>query len=137
MYCRVWVFFRKIVKPFVYISKSKNCSISLSNLSTVNLDFCRTHWMLLTLCQYLSVWLVITCHLHNDYRTLFFPLSSERGNNNNIPLFVAIYITSIELYCSLFLVKEGTIIISLFLVKKGTIKFYIPYVDDMSLLVKR
>ena len=39
MYCPVWVFFWKIVKSLGHISKSKNCGVSFSNLSTVNVRF--------------------------------------------------------------------------------------------------
>ena len=39
MYCPVWVFFWKIIQPVGHISKSKKCSISFSNLSTLSLRF--------------------------------------------------------------------------------------------------
>ena len=39
MYCPVWVFFGKIVKPLGHISKSKECGVLFLNLSMVNLRF--------------------------------------------------------------------------------------------------
>ena len=72
MYCPVWVFFRKIVKPLMHISKPKKCGVSLSNLATVNLRFLMNS---LNAFNTLSMSWCLTSNLHNKHRILLFPLS--------------------------------------------------------------
>ena len=75
MYCRVWVFVFKIVKPLGHIPNSKKCGVSFSNLSAINLRFLFNP--LNAFSTFTRPWSLTSNNvaLHNEHRTLLFPLS--------------------------------------------------------------